>query len=66
MALMFNPDPIPVDVIKVLAAVALDALPEGMTELMVFGVRSLRCSICRQPVAKLKQAAYQKPPQSGR
>jgi hypothetical protein len=58
MAPMFNPDPMPVDVISVLAvAGALDEL--GMTELMGFCVRALRYSIYRQPAGRLKQAAYQ-------
>jgi hypothetical protein len=59
MALIFNPDPIPVDVIRVLALEVLGALLGGITELMVFGVRALRCSIYRRPASKLKQAAYQ-------
>src|ERR1700722_845515 len=59
MALMFSPDPMPVDVIRVLAFEVLEALLGGITELMVFGVRALRCPIYRRPVSKLKQAAYQ-------
>jgi hypothetical protein len=59
MALMFNPDPMPVDVIRVLAFEVLEGLLGGITELMVFGVRALRCSIYRRPASKLKQAAYQ-------
>lgn len=63
MALMSNPDPIPVEVISALAVVggALDALLGDMTELIGFCVRALRCPIYRQPLPVLKQAAYQKP-----
>jgi hypothetical protein len=63
MALIFNPDPMPVDVIK-LALGVLDALLGGMAELMVFGVRALRCLIYRRPASKLKQAPYQVPGRS--
>jgi hypothetical protein len=68
MALMSNPEPMPVDVISALALAgeALDALLGEITELIGFCVRALRCPIYRQPAARLKQAAYQKPQQSGR
>jgi hypothetical protein len=58
MAPMFNPEPMPLDVISVLALTgALDELGE-MTELI--GLRSaLGCSIYRQAAPELKQAAYQ-------
>ena len=60
IAPMFNPDPMPLEVIKALAldGEPLDELGE-MTELMGFCVRALRYSIYRQPAGRLKQAAYQ-------
>jgi hypothetical protein len=60
---MFNPDPMPVEVIKALAlgGVALELVPGEMTELMGFCVRALRCPIYRQLLGRLKQAAYQEP-----
>src|SRR5450755_3298175 len=66
MAPMFNPDPMPVDVISVLAlaGAALDELLGEMTELMGFA-SALRCPIYRQTSPRLKQAAYQKPPAIG-
>jgi hypothetical protein len=64
MALMFKPEPMPVEVIRALVGALLAPLGET-TELIGFCVRALRCSIYRQPAARLKQAAYQKTAASG-
>ena len=60
MALISSPEPMPVEVIKALAlgGEVLDELG-GMTELIRFYVRALRCPIYRQHPLRLKQAAYQ-------